>query len=125
MHLFKKNIILPASLMLLCGGCFKDKAELLYPAGGCSTDSVTYSGTVNAILAQNCARSGCHDAATAMSGVNLSSVAGAQIIAKDGRLLGTINHAAGYSPMPKDAAKLDDCRISQISKWIADGAPDN
>ena len=112
-------------LMLLASGCFNDKAELLYPAGSCNTDSVTYSKVVKNILTQNCALSGCHDAATAMNGVELETIAGAQLIAHDGRLLGVINHASGFSPMPKDKPKLDDCSILQISKWVSNGAPND
>ncbi len=105
--------------------CYTDKAELLYPAGSCDTGSVTYSGKVKGILEQNCTFSGCHNAASASSGVILDNIAGAQEIALDGRLLGTITHATGYSPMPKDRNKLDDCTIQQISIWVAAGAPNN
>jgi hypothetical protein len=123
---FTKRLAIPALLLIIIsGGCYNEKADLLYPAGGCNTDSVTYSGTVKAILNQNCALSGCHDAASAMSGVVLENVAGAQVVAKDGRLLNVINHVPGFSEMPKDRPKLDDCSIQKISKWVQDGAPDN
>jgi hypothetical protein len=31
----------------------------------------------------------------------------------------------GFSPMPKSNAKLSDCTIAQLEKWIAQGAPNN
>ena len=120
-----KRFTIPALLLLVLSGCYNDKADLLYPAGGCNTDNVTYSGTVKAILTQNCALSGCHNAASAMAGVMLDDVAGAQAIAQDGRLVGVITHASGFSPMPKDRPKLSDCNIQQISKWVTAGAPNN
>ncbi len=45
--------------------------------------------------------------------------------AVNGLLLGVITHAPGFAQMPKDAAKLSDCNIAVIRKWINDGAPDN
>lgn len=124
MKRYAKRFTIPA-LLIACSGCYNDKAELLYPAGGCNTDSVTYSGTVKPILLQSCAFSGCHNTATAAAGVRLEDFAGAQATAANGRLLGVINHASGFSPMPKDRPKLDDCSIQKISKWVAAGTPNN
>ncbi len=42
-----------------------------------------------------------------------------------GSLYGTISHASGNSPMPKNADKLSDCNISKIKAWIDQGALDN
>lgn len=127
----KKTFSLTAFALLLgLAACYQDKKDKLYPApegsgGGCDTTmAATYSGVVKPILQSNCALSGCHDA-SASGGVNLTGVAGAQAIATDGRLLGVIRHASGYMPMPKNAAKLDDCSILQISRWVAAGAPNN
>lgn len=125
-----KNFLTLSTLCLLLTGlaaCYQDKKDQLYPApaGGCDTTAAaTYSGAVQPILQSHCAISGCHDAA-ASGGVNLTGVAGAQAIATDGRLVGVISHAAGYLPMPKDASKLDDCTILQITRWVAAGAPNN
>jgi hypothetical protein len=46
-------------------------------------------------------------------------------MAQSGKLLGTINHAAGFSPMPKGGAKLSSCRIATIKKWIDAGMLNN
>jgi hypothetical protein len=122
----KLRLLLPAALLIVFSGCYWDKADKLYPASPiCNTDSVTYSGTVKAIFYQNCALSGCHDAATASGGVVLETLSGAQAAAKNGSLLGAINHDPAYVAMPQNAPKLDDCTIRQISKWVADGAPAN
>ena len=108
--------------------CYNDKAELLYPTSTCKSDSVTFSGVVGPILMVNCASAdGCHktaDAATS-GGVSLDNVAGAQVVANNGKLVGVITHATGYSQMPKNLPKLDDCSIAKITRWVTDGAPNN
>jgi hypothetical protein len=111
----------------LGAGCYNDNLQDLYPGtgGNCHTDSVKFSATIQPIMNQSCALSGCHDASTAMAGVNLSDYPGVQAVATSGRLVGTVTHAAGFSPMPKNMDKLDDCKLSQIQKWVADGAKNN
>ena len=39
--------------------------------------------------------------------------------------MGTINHASGFSRMPKGGGKLTDCEISQLQKWIDNGILNN
>ncbi len=41
------------------------------------------------------------------------------------KLLGSIQHKKGYSPMPKNEARLADSLIVKISCWIQKGAPKN
>ncbi|HAN38476.1 MAG TPA: hypothetical protein DCQ29_06195 [Chitinophagaceae bacterium] len=91
----------------------------------CDTTSFTFSGAVNTILTNNCI--GCHNAATAPTsgGVNLSTYAGVRVVALNGKLLGSIEHRSGFSPMPKGGNKLSDCNIIQIRKWINAGALNN
>jgi mono/diheme cytochrome c family protein len=43
----------------------------------------------------------------------------------NGKLLGSVKHAAGYSPMPQGGNKLSDCQITQITNWINAAAPNN
>ena len=94
----------------------------------CDTTNITYSGVVSSILQNNC--TGCHSGASAMKGVNLSTHAGVQIVAADGRLYRAISHAPGITPMPYDGAnpgskKLQECQILQIKAWVDRGAPNN
>jgi len=122
-----KKFLLPALLLISLCGCYNDKAELLYPCTLSTADSITYSGTVGPILITNCASApGCHmDESTNISGVKLNNVAGAQVIAKNTKLLGVINHTAGFLEMPKGGAKLKDCDILKITKWVESGALNN
>ena len=41
------------------------------------------------------------------------------------RLLGSVDHAPGYSPMPKGGAQLSACDRAKLRKWVAAGAPNN
>lgn len=121
------NFALLAFLMLISvAGCYYDKEEILYPAGSCQTSGVTYSGAVSPILNAKC--NSCHSAAAAASsggGIILDNHGSVKAYADNGKLLGSINHAGGFSPMPKGGAKLTNCEISKITAWVSQGAPNN
>ncbi|QEC66742.1 hypothetical protein FRZ67_05275 [Panacibacter ginsenosidivorans] len=89
----------------------------------CDTTQYTYSGTISGIFETNCI--GCHSTNNASGGIDLSTYAGASVVALNGRLVGAVTHAPGYSPMPQNAPMLPDCNITQIEKWVAAGAPNN
>jgi uncharacterized membrane protein len=115
-------------LLLLSGlsGCYYDKEEILYPGGACDTTNVTYSGTVSGIININC--NVCHSTASANAsggGIQLDTYAKLKVYVDNGKMLGSINHAGGYSPMPKNATKLSSCDISKIQAWVNAGALNN
>ena len=89
----------------------------------CDTLNFKYSTAISVIASTYCI--GCHGGAAPSAGINLTSYAGVAAVAQSGRLYNAVTHAAGYSPMPKNAAKLSDCQITQIRKWIEDGTPNN
>lgn len=92
----------------------------------CDTTKYTYSASISTLLSTNC--TGCHStSSSASSGGNiiLDNYAQVKIYAMNGRLLGSVQHATGYSAMPKSMSKLEDCKITQIRKWVAAGAPNN
>jgi hypothetical protein len=99
-----------------------------YDAGGggggsdCSGMNVTYSADIKPILNASCAKSGCHDAATAQNGVDLSNYASASVISHQPRFLGVINHQSGYPAMPKDGPKLSDSKIQLLTCWAQAGS---
>ncbi|MEO6584437.1 MAG: hypothetical protein ABIO05_08940 [Ferruginibacter sp.] len=92
-------------------------------SSGCDTTKFKYSADIQPILAANC--TGCHNATTFAAGLNFTQYDVVKQTAINGRLVGTITHTPGYSPMPRNAAKLSDCKITQIKKWIAAGALNN
>jgi hypothetical protein len=123
-----KKLILIAGLAMVVAGCYNDKYEELYPAVGtvtCDTTNVTYTTDIKPIFTAKCNTVGCHDASTMASGYNFTTHAGTQPAALNGRIVGCVNWASGFSPMPKGAPKLSDCEIKKITRWVNQGALDN
>ena len=89
---------------------------------GCDTTVFTYSGAVAPIINTYC--KGCHNAASLGGGIDLSTYTGVKASAS-GRLMGSINHLAGYSAMPQGGNKLSNCSLRQIQKWINAGKLNN
>ena len=125
-----KPIIYLAIILLTLAtfaGCFYDKAELVYPsspASTCDTTAIKYSIDVTNILSNSCYI--CHGGnASAGGGIKLDTYTGVKAMVNNGKLLKSITHAPGASPMPKSGAKLSDCNISKIAAWINQGAPQN
>lgn len=107
-------------------GCYYDKEEILYPGGGtCDTTAAsTYSAVVLPILNTSC--NNCHGgSASAGAGIILDTYAGVKAQVNNGKLMGSINHSAGYSAMPKNGAKMSACNIAKINRWIAAGSLNN
>ena len=89
----------------------------------CDTFNVTFSASVKPILQNSC--QGCHSGASPSAGIDLSTHAGVQTVALNGRLYGAVNHVTGYKPMPQGGNKLPFCDIRKIKIWIDAGAPNN
>ena len=91
--------------------------------GSCDTTVFTYSGAVKPIMDNKCA--GCHNPSNLGGNIDVSTFAAVRVVALNGKLYGSIAHQTGYSPMPKNAAKLSDCEIRQVQKWIIAGSQNN
>ncbi len=89
----------------------------------CDTTNVTFSGTIWPMIELNCI--GCHSGPQPSGNISLENYASIVVQAESGRLFGAISHSAGFSPMPKNAPKLSDCKIEQVKIWIEDGTPNN
>lgn len=92
-------------------------------AGNCDSALFSYSGAIRNTIQNKCA--GCHNPSSVGGNVDLSTYSGVNTAALNGKLYGSIIHQSGFSPMPKNAAKLSDCEIKQFQKWINAGAPNN
>lgn len=90
---------------------------------GCDTTIFTYSAAVAPMMNTYC--KGCHNPSSPGGGIDLSTYTGVRAAALNGKLYGSITWASGYSPMPKNSAKLSDCQIKQVKKWIDAGTPNN
>ncbi len=112
-------------LLSAMSACYWDKESVLYPHGICDTAAVTWRGTIQPIIQQQCAYVGCHAGSGASGGINLAGYTGVKAVADDGSLVGSVAHEGNYSEMPRNGAKLPDCQIGQIRIWVAAGAPEN
>lgn len=127
----RATLLLLAGAVLLLGSCTSQNGEDLLASGvtvpapgpSCDTTRVTYAATVAPLLLQNCGN--CHANGAAFGGVNLSTYAQVRAVATSGRLLGSVNHAPGYSPMPRGGAQLSVCDRAKLRLWVAAGAPNN
>jgi len=120
--------------MLAIQSCSKSDAKMTIdppdpptPAE-CDLSNVTFSNTVWPIINANC--TSCHSGSSANLGIRLEDYATVKAQASiaagsSGSLIGAITHSSGNFPMPKDRAKLSDCNISKINKWIQNGMPNN
>ncbi len=91
--------------------------------GGCDTINYTYNNRIKPFLTTWCV--GCHSTANPGGGYDLSTYTGVVAAITNNRLMGTLQQAAGFSPMPKNAAKLSDCDINAVQKWITAGYLNN
>lgn len=113
-------------VLLLAVSCYYDSEEALYPNlnSGCDTTSVTFSGKIVPLLANNCLS--CHSNVTAAgsgNGIRLENYT--DVKSRAAAIAGSIKHSGGYSPMPKNGGKLNACLISQFDIWVRAGMPDN
>ena len=127
----KKIAVLFATILFFSlefSSCYYDVDEQLYPKPtdvgiNCDTTNATYSGKVAPMIQTSCIS--CHSAVANQGSVTLETYNDVLAYAQNGKLLGTINHAAGHNPMPLGGAKLSDCVIANVSAWINAGSPNN
>lgn len=94
-------------------------------SSNCNTCDTThkFAARIQPLMNKWCV--GCHNAGNAGGGHDLSSYAGVKASLATGRFLGSIQHTAGFSQMPKSASKLSDRDITAVVKWVNAGAPNN
>jgi hypothetical protein len=114
-------LAIAAGVLLLTGSCKHDPVDT--PVPECDTLNVTFSGTVNPILQENCLA--CHNNANPTSGISLEGYSNVVTVAGSGLLMPVIRHDEAYPPMPQGGNKLSECKIAQIQKWIDNGTPNN
>lgn len=92
-------------------------------SGNCITTNVSFANTVLPTLRTNC--TGCHSGTTPSAGIDLNSYATVKVQAANGKLVGSISHAAGYIAMPSATVSISACEISQIKAWVTEGTLNN
>ena len=89
----------------------------------CDTINFTFSKRIQPVMQTWC--TGCHNSGNSSGGINLSNYNGVVGAIAGNKLQGSIKHLPGFSPMPKNAGKIQDCDIISIEKWMKGGNPDN
>ena len=92
-------------------------------ANTCDSTAFKYAADIAPIMSTFC--NGCHGGSFPSAGINTSTWAGLQTTAGNGHLLGSVQHASGFSAMPKGTAMMDECNITKIRNWIQAGALNN
>lgn len=116
-------------LIFVATSCYYDNEEYLYPAPPvrpCDTVAVSYTMHIVPIITSSCIS--CHSTAAAPSvGGNtvLEGYVNVQKAAVSGKLLGTVSHSPGYTPMPKGASTLSYCEITYIRRWVEGNSLNN
>lgn len=116
-------LILFAASLFIVSGCYYDREDLLYGNNTCDTTNITYSQTIRSILTNNSCMS-CHAGTGASGGINLDTYANVKAVADNGKLYGSITHAAGYVAMPQGGT-MSSCDIKKIKAWIDAGSVNN
>ena len=121
-----RYLLLLISALVVLTACYYDKEDMLYgPALPCtdSTGTISYTAKVVPILQTSCY--GCHTGSSPSGGQAMGNYTADKTMALNGKLLGTITHATGFSPMPKGGTQLSACKTAVIRKWVTAGAPNN
>jgi hypothetical protein len=118
-------IIISSTLFLsaMLAGCTYDSREDVDLFVPCDTAAVTFQLTIRPILNNNCIV--CHSGSSPANGLDYEKYSDVFKVASDGRLVGAINHRAGFEPMPRFAPKLPTCEIQKIEKWVSEGSLNN
>lgn len=120
--------VLLLSCIVFISSCYYDKEDLLYGSANSApcTDSVgtvSYAQKIVPLLQQYCYS--CHTGSFPSGNELMGTYASDKAMAQNGKLFGTVNHSAGFSPMPKGMPKMTTCQIATIKKWIDTGMLNN
>jgi uncharacterized membrane protein len=89
----------------------------------CDTTQFKFAADIQPIMNSWCI--GCHSTSNAGGGYDLSNYTGVVNSIANNKLLGSVEHSAGYSAMPQNGGQLSGCQISKIRSWINAGYPNN
>jgi len=119
------KIFLTAALALpvLLQSCTKDNVSQYSTSGSACSDTISFSATIQPLILQNCATSGCHDAGTQASGYNFTNHG--TIAANASLMISAMRWESGVAQMPQGQPQLPDSLIQKFSCWIDQGKQNN
>lgn len=112
--------------LLVNSSCYYDNKEDLYQYiidEECTATEAAFTADISPIIVNNCTR--CHRNGREDGNVNLEGYNRVLPYAQNGQLLGTMDHATGYSIMPPSGPKVSFCDIEKVKLWLDAGALDN
>jgi hypothetical protein len=121
-----RNILFGLLTLAITGfsGCYYDTEAVLYPGSSCKPVSNPSLVTdVMPILNSRC--NNCHSGTSPSAGIKLDSYIEVMKSVNNNSLMGSINHESSFSPMPKNAGKMNSCEIQKIQDWITQGTLNN
>jgi hypothetical protein len=92
-------------------------------SGSCDTTKFAYGANIKPLMQTYC--NGCHSGTTPSGNIDLGSYSPTSVVAKNGKLYGSVAHLSGFIAMPQGAAQLSACELRIIKKWVDAGAPNN
>jgi hypothetical protein len=117
-------IVLLMSVIASLFSCYYDNEALLYPGSSCKpVTNPSLATDVMPILNMRC--NNCHSGSSPSAGIKLDSYTEVMKSVNNNSLMGSITHESSFSPMPKNAAKMNSCEIQKIQDWITQGATNN
>ena len=103
--------------------CSKDKVSVGPVVDPECPDTISFANTIEPLIDQNCATSGCHGGGSAAGGYNLEGYSNVNIFAQ--QMLSTMRHEQGFTAMPFSAPQLPDSLIKKFGCWIKQGKLNN
>lgn len=107
--------------LIFSTACSKDRAPDPIPFE-CADTTISYSLSIEPLVIENCATSGCHGNSAA-GGYRLDSYEKIEQHKFD--IITVIKHEDGLTPMPLGAPKLSITQIQSFVCWVEQGAPNN
>ncbi|HEY0731112.1 MAG TPA: c-type cytochrome domain-containing protein, partial [Chitinophagaceae bacterium] len=78
-------------------------------SNSCDSNVFGFNGAIKPIITSKC--QGCHSGSNPQGSIDLATYITIKAAVDNGKLWGSINHLAGYSPMPKNGTKLSPCEL--------------
>jgi mono/diheme cytochrome c family protein len=98
------------------------------PTSNCSPDTVYFQNTIGPLINSTCAMSGCHDAISKASGVNLSTYTNIMRYVSAGNAAGSTLYTitkSGKMPTGTGNPRYTAAQLTQLQTWINQGAKNN
>jgi hypothetical protein len=115
--------ILLSCILFIFSNCTFRNEEELFGEEICIIEEVAYFTDIRPLIETRCVS--CHSSVLSSGNINLESYDKLVPVVESGRFLGSISHSPGFTPMPQGEAKLSNCDIQKIEKWIEEGFPNN